>query len=319
MHRYTGQTFYRNNGKEELVEGFAADAEMAELRTWLSDHKSDPFFLYYNISQPHMPVWDCPEQYRDMYSPDQVELRANVWKDGELPYDENWFKIYLHDYLYYNRHLPYTEQLPEGFDLKKLTALYYGMISWADYQVGELMRNLERNGLADNTIVVFTSDHGDMLGSHGYFNKDSLYEEAIRVPMIVHWPSKLKPAVSSQVSSLVDVAPTVLSLAGLEPPAHMQGTDLSPVLTGDAESVGANAAFIETSQNQVGIRTSTHLYGLKNDPAKGRDPDPMLFDLTTDPMEDNNLAGVTDHAALESELRERAERWDRETVWRALE
>jgi choline-sulfatase len=314
MHRYTGQTFYRNGGREELVEGFTVDAELAELRTWMGDHKSDPFFLYYNISQPHMPVWDAPEQFRDMFMPDHVELRANVWNDGELPYDEKWFKIYLHDYLYYQRHLPHTEQLPEGFDIKRLTAHYYGMIAWADYQLGELMRNLEDNGLADNTIVLFTSDHGDMLGSHHMFNKDVLFEESLRIPMIVRWPEGLKPrVVDSQVISLVDVMPTLLSLSGLQTPSSAQGTDCSPVVLGEADSVGENAAFVETNRNaQAAIRTLTHAYGYRQ-PDEGDQA--WFYDITHDPLELRNLAGSGEQSSTEQELCERAERWDRETRW----
>lgn len=315
MHRYTNQTYYRNNSREELVEGFGVDAEVAELRRWIGDHKSDPFFLYYNISQPHMPVWDSPEHYRDMFSPDQVRLRDNVWVDGKLPYDEHWFKVYLHDYLYYQRHLPYTEQMPEGFDIRRLTALYYGMIAWADYQVGEMMNCLEQHGLAEDTIVVFASDHGDMLGSHHLFNKDILLEESLRIPMIVRWPSALQPRVADkQVVSLVDVMPTVLSLVGLPTPPTAQGTDVSSVVRGRVDCVGENAAFVETHHNsRAAIRTLTHVYGFKQPADSVRQV--WFYDLTQDPFEQHNLAGLPDQAPLEQELRERTERWDRETPW----
>lgn len=314
-HRYTGQTYFRNDRKSEVVEGFNTDAELAEVQKWLREHKGDPFFLFYNISQPHMPVWDAPERFRDLYSPDEVVMRDNVWLDGKMAYDEDWFRIYLYDYLYYKKHLPYTEHMPDGFDLKHLTALYCGMVAWTDYQVGELMRSLEENSLAENTIVVFTSDHGDMLGSHHMFNKSSPLEESLRVPMIVHWPAGLRSGVvESQVSSLVDVMPTLLTLAGLETPAGVQGTDLCPVLRGEAECVGENAVFAETHHTSAAaIRTLTHLYGFRKDQAGGRQV--RFYDVTQDPMEQRNLAGSPEHAALEQKMLERVERWDKKTPW----
>lgn len=86
--------------------------------------------------------------------------------------------------------------LPDKFDLKSLTALYYGMVTYADDQVGEIVRELERNNLLENTIVIFTSDHGDNLGSHHLFNKNVLFEESIRIPMIYYYPEGLQPYIN---------------------------------------------------------------------------------------------------------------------------
>ena len=319
QHRYTGQTYYGNDRRETLVEGFSVDYELDELGRWISERRNEPFFLFHNISQPHMPVWDAPERFRDMYKPEEVPLRENVWLDGQMAYDERWFTIYMYTMLYYQNRLDsHPERLPDGFDLRRLAALYCGMVTWTDYQVGRLMAILEEDGLADNTVVVFTSDHGDHLGSHHLFNKDSLYEEALRIPMLYHWPVELKPrAVDSQVTSLVDVMPTILSLAGLSAPPNVQGADLSAVLRGEAQTVGENVAFCESAQSQVGVRTLTHLYGFKKRPGRGPDPDVSFFDLTDDPMEMRNLAASGRQSDLEANLRERARRWDLHTPWLA--
>jgi len=328
-HRYTGQTFHRSDGEDVVIDGFTTDYEIEELGKNIRQHRdpessSGPFFLFHNISQPHMPLDDAPERIKTMYSRDEVPLRPNVFEDGRMAHDENWFRIYLYDYLYYQKHLPYTEApLKDGFDLRDLTALYYGTTTWTDDQVGALVGLLERNGILDNTIIVFTSDHGDNLGSHQFFNKDLLYEESIRIPMIFHWPAALRRRkVSWQVGSLVDVMPTVLSLAGVRTPQTCQGTDLAQVVRGEADVLGENAAFIETSAGPVGIRTLTHLYGIQKQRTPDRrttdvtDDDYMLFDVPADPYEFENLAKTGKNREAADRLRDRLLKWDLDTPWK---
>jgi arylsulfatase A-like enzyme len=319
-HRYTGQTYFDINGGRRVVTGFSPDAEADELARFIESARGKPFFAFYNISQPHMPLADMPDRYKAMYAPAEVPLRSNVLHDGAPAHDERWFLIYLWDYLYYEKHLADTLTLPDGFDLRALTALYDGSVSWADDQLGELMQGLASAGLDENTIVVFTSDHGDNLGSHQLFNKDQLYEESIRIPLIFRWPGALAPrAIDTHIASLVDAMPTLLSLAGVDVPGSVQGTDLASVISGDEATVGENAAFIETSGGDVGIRTPTHLYGIKK--AKdGRhrasdviDDRRMFFDLARDPQQMQNLAA--EPSAVADELRERVLRWDRQTAW----
>jgi arylsulfatase A-like enzyme len=320
-HRYTGQTFFDSSGRSFTTDRLCAEVEQEELARWMGERRSEPFFLYYNISQPHMPLADMPERYKAMYSRDDVPMRPNVFANGKLSYDENWFKIYLWDFLYYREHLPYTESLPEGFDLRDLTALYYGAATWADDQVGNLIRLLEENEMLDDTILLFTSDHGDNLGSHGLYNKDCLYEESIRIPMIYHWPAQLAAdTVDAQVASLVDVMPTLLSLADVEIPNGIQGTDLSPVLRGEVAEVGANAAFIETTGMTAGVRTLSHLHGVKMVEAPDGNPhatreEALFFEVPTDPFEERNLVGTDEQRDLAEDLKERVLKWDTNTPW----
>ncbi|HNT34846.1 MAG TPA: sulfatase-like hydrolase/transferase, partial [bacterium] len=303
-HRYTGQTFIRNFGEDFPVEDYSPEYEIEQVSRLLQENTERPFFLYYNISPPHMPLHDVPEFYRTLYGRDDVPLRKNVWRDGRMPWDERWFKIYLWDFLYYLHHQPHTERLPDGFDLRDLTALYYGLTSWVDDLVGRLIDELKARGLLDNTLIVFTSDHGDNLGSHHLFNKGSLIEESIRIPLIFHFPQRLHTLLNrSQVASIVDVMPSVLGLLGIPIPEGVQGTDLSTVLLGQHNSVGENVAYIETYPGEIGIRTATHLYGIKAD-VKNRqgnectvlDDRYMFFDLDNDPYELNNIAMTEDNA-----------------------
>ena len=221
-HRHTGQDFVENGGSPQVVDGFSVEYENERVLSYLGEERENPFFLYYSISPPHMPLADAPAEYLNMYDPDEMPLRPNVFLDGNMAYDEDWFKVYLWDFLYYSLKLPHTLELPQGFDLRAMTALYYGLTTWVDDMVGRLMAGLRANGLLDNTIVVFTSDHGDNLGSHHRFNKGLLIEESIRIPMIFHAPWLWEAGVnSSQVAQIVDVMPTVLEAS------EMRGTRAS--------------------------------------------------------------------------------------------
>jgi choline-sulfatase len=316
-HRYTGQTFVENSGVGEVGGGYSVDYEANRVASYLQAPHDRPFFLFYSISPPHMPLSDAPDRYLHLYSPDEVPLRPNVFVDGQMAYDENWFKVYLWDFLYYQEHLPHTSRLPDGFDLRHLTALYYGLTTWVDDTLGRLMAALSANHLDENTIVVFLSDHGDNLGSHHTFNKDSLMDESIRIPLIFHAPKRLSPrVVNTQVAQIVDVMPTLLSLCGADVPNAVQGRNLLPVLTGAQRLVGDGHAYVETSQGHIGVRTTTHLYGLR----LGADMQPtdsanVFYDLRADPYQLNNLAGTPAQQETAARLRTSLLAWNQRIPW----
>jgi arylsulfatase A-like enzyme len=319
-HRHTGQTFVENSGAGEVVAGYSVDYEAARVADYLREKREQPFFLFYSISPPHMPLDDAPARYKTMYSPDEVPLRPNVFVDGKLPYDEHWFKIYLWDFLYYQEHLPHTQQLPPGFDLRHLIARYYGMTTWVDDMVGRLMVGLAANGLAENTIVVFLADHGDNLGSHHTFNKERLMEESIRIPLIFHAPGRWAPRVNeTQVASIIDVMPTLLEVCGAGVPPYVQGRSLAPILRGESDVMGDGAAYIETTSGQIGVRTASHLYGAQLAPDRSTVADDALcfYDLGADPYELNNLARRDPRPEIAVELRARLMKWHRHTRWLA--
>ena len=316
-HRHTGQTFVENTGEGDVVEGFSVDYEARAVGDYLGSVGDKPFFLYYSISPPHMPLDDAPGEYLHMYSPEEVPLRGNVaGVDGSLPFDEHWFKIYLWDFLYYQEGLPHTDALPAGFDLRHLIARYYGMTSWVDDQVGRLLAGLRRHGLDQDTIVVFLSDHGDNLGSHGLFNKGRLIDESIRIPMIWWCPSRWQSRVTDrEVASIVDVMPTVLDLAGARTPDSVQGTSLAPAVLGDGP--GPDAAFIETSRGEIGMRSLAHLCGLQLGDNRREivDGAGCFFDLRQDPCQLDDLTGRGAQAEMAAAMRQRLEDWHRDTPW----
>lgn len=319
-HRYTGQYYLENAGPEMRVEGDSVMYEAEQVRHWLTQPHPQPFFLFYSISSPHMPLMDSPDFYRTLYAKETVPLRPNVFKAGQMAYDEEWFRIYCWDFLYYRERLPHTIPLPEGFDLRDLVALYYGQTVRTDDMVGHLMTALRESGRAEKTIVVFTSDHGDNLGSHHLFNKQQLYEESIRIPLIFHAPERWMPRVNTgQVAQLMDVMPTLLAACGAESPPEIQGRNLLPILEGERETLEDASAFIETSDGQIGMRTPTHLYGarLASDFRAVADAPARFFDLRSDPYEMHNLADGGEQREVADEMRARLLAWHRDTPWLA--
>lgn len=315
-HRNYGQTVFDQNASSRVVDGFLEDDFAEAVDAFLAKHREGPFFLNYNISPPHPPIGpgQLPERYTTLYAPEAISLRPNTVVEGTPPHDPVfWCKVYrsadfFWDWLAKRPVKPEDDVLPEGFGLRELTALYYGAVTCVDDYVGRLLAALERHGLRDNTIVLFASDHGDNLGSHGLFNKNALIEESIRIPLVISGPVAA-PSVRPGVASLVDVAPTLLDAAGITPPDHMQGRSL-------LRDGGSDAAFIETGP-AIGIRTPSHLYGLNYDEARRSvvDEGHVLYDLERDPYELENLAGMPAHAETEALLRERLLAWDRDTLW----
>lgn len=333
-HRNTHQRYFDDTGGQFVHEGFGPDLELRWSGRFLGEDDPRPFFLMHSICLPHMPFMDVPARWRDRYGAGEVCLRENVRLDGREAYDEHWFKVYLHDYLYYRLRGNYA--LPEGFGLRELTAMYWGMIACVDWQVGRLLSALEETGRADDTLVIFLSDHGEMLGSHHRFNKGCNDEEAVRIPMFFRGPGLSPCRVSGQVASLIDVLPSLASLAGLDVPPGVQGADLSPVIRGEAEAVGGNEAFLEGADGDLSIRTPSHKYTVSTTnqavdlmlkghplPAGGAERRVLeggetLFDLREDPLETRNLLeGSTAETAggIAAELRQRLLAWDRQTPW----
>jgi arylsulfatase A-like enzyme len=317
-HCHTGQCFTENGGPEFVPPGYSVDFEADRVERFLDGRRAaaDPFLLYYNISVPHCPLADAPEAFRAMYQPEEVPLRANVDLDRPLKDQDHWFKVYRHDFRYYNFHLPYTETLPPGYSLRHLIAEYYGMTTWMDVAVGRMLDALDRTGLSQDTIVVFTSDHGDNLGSHGLVQKGSPNEESIRIPLIVRWPASgtMSRVIETHVASLVDVAPTLLSLAGIDVPAHLHGRDLAALCRGDPSELEAGA-FIETGGG-VAIRTLQHMVYLPfaGDGHELAAKSAQFYDLIQDPYQQHNLAQGGDLRELER-LDARLRQWNAEIPW----
>lgn len=344
IHRYQGQRYFTGDVLGPPVAGYAPDHESACVADYLAAHRDHPFFLYYNISLPHEPIGpaELPARYVHQYDHAAIPLRRNVFRDGVMAHSDTWFKVYqIWDYFWrlwgpcwpvapecgYPAaigELP-SDALPPGFDLRHLAALYYGATSWVDDLVGQLLATLTRLQLDENTIVLFAADHGDNLGSHHLFNKDCLYEESLRIPLLIAQPGVIAPGMqATSLATLIDVMPTLLDLCHLPVPPTVQGQSLAPVLRGAADHRPRDAAFIETDPSQfgrscIGIRTADALYGAFL-AADGRTlaEDWGHYDLLADPFQEHNLLGRSAHAAQRDALHARLAQWHAATPWLTL-
>jgi arylsulfatase A-like enzyme/Tfp pilus assembly protein PilF len=214
---------------------------------------------------------------------DEAARLARDWLDE---HKEQPFFLFVH---FYDPHDPYAP--PEPFASKWSAHPYEGEVAFADHCVGQVLEKLRQLGLYDDTLIVITGDHGEMLGEHGELNHGFfIYEGALRVPLVMRVPRA--PAASRQVDvpvSLIDIVPTIVSLVGAPLPREVQGVDLSPWLTGQGAGGGARPLYAETV-------TPTHYYGASSllgvilDGWKYIESTrPELYDLRSDPAEAVNL------------------------------
>jgi len=184
---------------------------------------------------------------------------------------------------------------------QKAIAAYYASVSFMDDQVGKVLRTLKEEGLEDNTIVVFTSDHGFHLGEHKFWMKVSLHEESVRIPMIIKVPGK-KPATCHSFTELVDLYPTIAELAGLKYSKHIQGESLVKVLDNPEKKVRDQAFSVSLHGNALMIRTDKWAYiQYKEDASAGME----LFDMENDPQQFHNLAHNPDYVKVLASMQKR--------------
>ncbi|MDF1800623.1 MAG: sulfatase [Planctomycetota bacterium] len=182
---------------------------------------------------------------------------------------------------------------------------YLRCINGVDKSMGQLLDWLDESGLAEDTIVVYSSDQGFYLGEHGWYDKRWMYEESLRLPLILRWPGVVEPGrTDTHLVQNLDFAPTFLEAAGVSIPADMQGMSMLPILRGDRAPEWRDSIYYEYFE--VGAHNVPRHYGVRTDRHKliyYYDTDEWeLFDLVADPDELNNLAGRPRHAALRSQL-----------------
>ncbi len=264
------------------------------------DHKS-PWLMSVNIYAPHHP-FDPPKEYLDRYDPDKLPDPAYV--KGEL---DN--KPASHRENHDNVMGGFEKMTPR--ERREITAAYYAMIEQVDDNVGRMLKALEESGQRKNTIVIFMSDHGELLGDHGMYLKGSfVYDCSVRVPLIISWPGHFKSGVKSDaLVELTDVAPTLLASAGMPIPNRMQGRPLNDLLTGKTdqhrehvfcESYGTKVNSTEPTWTVSMVRTKTHKIAVCHGTDQGE-----LYDMQADPGEHVNLWNDPKHAALKAEMMKR--------------
>ncbi|MBI4625905.1 MAG: sulfatase [Verrucomicrobia bacterium] len=233
-----------------------------------------PFFLAVGFVRPHVP-FVAPKSYFAPYLPyDKLTLPEKVPGDwDDIPKAGINYKTSV------NMKMDVRRQ-------KKALGGYYAAVAFMDAQVGKVLNALKEAGLDDNTIVIFTSDHGYHLGEHDFWAKVSVHEESASVPLIIRVPGK-KPAVCHSFAELLDLYPTLSRLCGLEVPSHIQGKDLSPIFDHPGHKVRDAVFCINAADGGFLIREEKWAfiqYG--ENAAKGIE----LFDMVKDPKQYTNLA-----------------------------
>jgi len=253
-----------------------------------------PFMLTVSFTQPHSP-FVISEDFWNLYRHDDIELPSVP----EIPLDEK-------DHLSRNLHYCQARHLYTVTDDHRRNArhAYYGMISYIDAKLGALVDTLEKTGLADNTIIIFTADHGEMMGERGMWFKQHFFEWAARIPLVVRYPERWKPARVSQNVSLVDIMPTLLDAAQGSTfgnyRGNIDGQSLVPALAGDTDSLSDVAISEFAADGSTGPSRMVKKGPWKYMWLEGQDT--LLYNVADDPRELDNKSGDDAHAAIESEL-----------------
>lgn len=299
--------------------------EMIEADQWSPEHETDvaldflerhgkdpkqPFALFLSWNPPHSPFELVPERYKKLYEGAELKFRPNVTASDPLQVHTG-------------------ETIPGGAErLQRYMRDYFAAVSGLDEQFGRLLAGLKRFGLEENTIVVLTSDHGELLGSHGMMAKHSWHEESIGVPFLIRWPKAIRPRVTDLMLNTVDIMPTLLSLAGLPVPDSVRGQDVSGALLGDTEAAvneerivylcafpgrkEAIDAYREAGlDNRLygwrAVRNQRYTYVVHKGYLPGEPTERLLYDLQEDPYQLHpvRLESAREHpvaSALEQEL-----------------
>ncbi|HUU43757.1 MAG TPA: sulfatase-like hydrolase/transferase [Planctomycetota bacterium] len=270
---------YVFEGPEDMTHSaFVADITCDTIRR----HRDEPFFAFAGFYAPHCPL-NPPKRFVDMYDP--AKLPSPAMNDGENKLglsDDEW---------------------------RVVRQYYYALVSHVDDQVGRILATLDECGLADDTLVIFTSDHGEHLGDHGLVQKGTPgYDSCVRVPLIVSFPGKVPAGEKrGELIELVDLAPTIFDYVGVEVPGFFQGRSFRPLLDG-RDYAERSSVFIEHrfpfGESWKVVRTRAFKYCVSGDGEE------MLFDLWRDPNELTNVAGSCQYQVILDDMRtELIRRW----------
>lgn len=285
-HNYNRSPYYAGNDPAQRIwDGYDVIAQTRDAQAYIAERaKTDtPFLLVLSWGPPHNPYETAPAPYKARFNPDTLTLRPNV---------------------------PPANAAAARRDL----AGYYAHIAAMDDCLADLLATLDAHGLRDDTLIVFTSDHGDMLGSHGQIRKQKPWDESIRVPLLVRYPAaRRQPRAVDVPVNTPDLMPTLLRLCGLPVPPTVQGDDHSALIRG-APAPADNPALIAChspfgewqrgngGREYRGVRTCRHTY------VRDLNGPWMLFDNEADPYQLDNLVNTPANAALQARLERELQR-----------
>jgi len=319
---YFSRAFCAGLPVEHTKAAFVAD----EAAGFIMEHQNEPFTLYVNFLEPHMPFTG---PLNDLYVQDDVRLPASFYAEDEggLPERIRFLRRSAArgvDDL----------RLETEHDWKRLVARYLGLATLVDFQCGRILDALDLAGAADRTVVVFTSDHGDLMGAHRLFGKCVMYEEAVRVPLMLRIPGTRPCRIRSNISQ-IDLVPTLLDLLGVDVPPDLPGRSLYPFAAAGPEYAqralhapvfiewtppgGVDALRSAESEDtaDAGVLHDVLRTGVLPDGWKytwslcDRDE---LYRLPDDPWEVHNLADRSENAPLVARCRSMIRRWQEQTA-----
>lgn len=279
-HNYNKMAYYENTSSEmKYWDDYSPFAISKEAQSYLTEHAdgADPFLLFVSIAGPHFPHNSAPQEYKDLYPESEIQLAPNV-----------------------------PDELQEK--VKAELQGYYAHCSAIDYAVGELIKKMEELGLMENTVLVFTSDHGEMMGSHGARpkSKQLAWDESTRVPFLIQNPTTQNNvgAVINAPLTTPDILPSLLGLANIKMPNTIEGEDLSQLILSPNSDADRVALFMNVCpfgnehkfSEYRGIRTKQYTY------VSSPDEGTMLFDNLKDPYQMDNMIGKAEYAQLQNKL-----------------
>lgn len=272
-----GKPSYGLDGADERT--FSTDWLTDKAIDFINTNKDKPFCYFLSLPDPHGPNTVRPP-YDTMYADVNVPIPVSLnRKPEQIP---GWGK----------------SAGVKPAQLQKLMRQYYGMVKCIDDNVGQILDTLKEQGILENTIVVFTSDHGDLCGEHGRLNKGVPYEGSARIPFLITCQGKIKAGtVIPQALGCVDFLPTVLSLMEVSVPHQVDGRDASQLFTGDSKDWD-DIAFVRSTPGSEWLSAITARWKL----VYSMNEEPWLIDVKNDPNELINLAGRSEHADVLKDL-----------------
>ncbi len=324
-----GDAWRDGNEGGEPYQGFSTDVITDQALGWLEKRNPEqPFMLLCHFKAVHEPFGFAP-RFADLYANDTLPLPESLFEDRSHRSAGSRDKgIFMQDLLgrYLNRAASYPEPRLDTTGLsereqiiavcQKLRKDYLRGVAGINENLGRILDYLDRNGLAENTIVVYTSDQGYFLGEHGYMDKRWMLEESARMPFVLRYPREIEGGSTNQDLILnVDFAPTLLDWAGVEIPSSMQGQSFRSNLQGQRPDDWRQSLYYrywmqERRPAHFGVRTDRYklifFYGLPLDKVANQEPSPPgweLFDLGNDPRETHNVYADPAYAEVVAELK----------------
>lgn len=282
-------------GEQHSSELFT-DAAIDYLKNAEKDH---PFFLYVAYTAPHDPR-TAPKEYHDLYDPKEIEIPPNFMP--KHPFDNGELHVrdeYLADF-------PRTKE-----DIQQHIANYYAMITHLDAQIGRLLQTLEDIGEKENTIIVYTADHGLSIGQHGLMGKQNLYDHSIRIPLLICGPELPKNQRIDALTYQIDIFPTLCAMAEIPIPKTVDGKNLLPLIHGEKEKVYDYLYSVYRNYQRMVKNKEWKLIRYYRENGQGTDL-VQLFNIHEDPYETMNVCELPENEAIIKRLAQQLSHWQKE-------